>query len=93
MKTVLVFCIAFGLILLTLQAEAVTLGEGLKVSRVLPDSNLGRKVNVGANDVGLTGNMDNMVAGGDGKEDGQGSSTDTSHRYFTDKGRPGDGGH
>lgn len=90
MKTVLVFCIAFGLILLTLQAEAVTLGEGLKVSRVLRDSNLGRKVNVGANDVGLTGN--NEVAGGDGKEDGQGSSTDTSHRYFTDKGRPGDGG-
>lgn len=88
-QTALVLCVAFGLLLLTLEAEGgrLTLEEVQKAKQLLSGASPNSKVGVGVNDVKtIAGDMDNKVAESDSESsDSEGGAT---HRLFPDVVKP-----
>lgn len=90
MKTVLVFFVAFILILATLQANveglAVKEEHSVKAKRhLLNDATLGRKVSKGTTTDGKTDNDANEV---NPAYQGYSASSTESHRYYVDDQKP-----
>ena len=77
MKTALVICVVFGLLLLTLEAAEgrLILEEGRQAKQPLSGTNLNKKVTV-------DGGAFNQVTSSE--DSGEGESTDPTHRYFPD---------
>ena len=87
-QTALVLCVAFGLLLLTLEAEGGRLTlEEVQKAKQLRGASPNSKVGVGVNDVKtIAGDMDNKVAESDSESsDSEGGAT---HRLFPDVVKP-----
>lgn len=87
-QTALVLCVAFGLLLLTLEAEGGRLTlEEVQKAKQLRGASPNSKVGVGVNDVKtIAGDMDNKVAESDSESsDSKGGAT---HRLFPDIVKP-----
>lgn len=87
-QTALVLCVAFGLLLLTLEAEGGRLTlEEVQKAKQLRGASPNSKVGVGVNDVKtIAGDMDNKVAESDSESSvSEGGAT---HRLFPDVVKP-----